>query len=67
MKICRSHAESREGLTAGPPYHILEPSQSYPDGSPREDGKSFTASTTFCHGGETVPDKDRAFAGEISF
>lgn len=49
MKSCRQRAESREGLTAGPPYYILEPSQTYPDGSPREDGESLTASSTFRH------------------
>ena len=36
----QKHAECREGLKAGPPYYILEPSQRYPDREPREDGKS---------------------------
>lgn len=37
----QTHAESREGLIAGPPYYILEPSQKYPDGQLREDGESL--------------------------
>ncbi|CAK0785970.1 hypothetical protein CVIRNUC_009183 [Coccomyxa viridis] len=31
------HLDKREGLTAGPPYYILEPSKQYADGQPRED------------------------------
>lgn len=38
--IWRLPAESREGLTAGPPYYISEPMKEYPDGQQREDGQS---------------------------
>ena len=36
----RPIADTMEGLTAAPPFGILEPTIFYADGSPREDGAS---------------------------